>query len=208
MHRSDDEKRSTDLRKKRKSENLNGEKCNRITMKIAKDRAKNQGNIAGKSPCDVSAPDLRPPRRGFFNRRAPYLVRQKLVWLSQMLNLAGIGDRKRKQKLKETVAISRGSEKHTNFRDHDRTWESRIVDDEDRSNSSASLSLSKKLKAMATLAAAAARRAATLSRVSFPKAAANCIQRRGLAGAADHHGPPKVDFWKDPMSPSKWKEEH
>ncbi|WVZ03181.1 hypothetical protein V8G54_023987 [Vigna mungo] len=24
----------------------------------------------------------------------------------------------------------------------------------------------------------------------------------------DHHGPPKVNFWKDPMSPSKWKEEH
>lgn len=25
---------------------------------------------------------------------------------------------------------------------------------------------------------------------------------------ADHHGPPKVACWKDPMSPSKWKEEH
>lgn len=25
---------------------------------------------------------------------------------------------------------------------------------------------------------------------------------------ADHHGPPKVNFWQDPMSPSKWKEEH
>lgn len=37
---------------------------------------------------------------------------------------------------------------------------------------------------MATLAAAAARRAATLSRVSSPKAATNFIQRRGLAGAA------------------------
>ncbi|GMY31731.1 hypothetical protein FCV25MIE_26973 [Fagus crenata] len=24
----------------------------------------------------------------------------------------------------------------------------------------------------------------------------------------DHHGPPKVNFWGDPMSPSKWKEEH
>ncbi|MCO5574657.1 hypothetical protein L7F22_028447 [Adiantum nelumboides] len=26
--------------------------------------------------------------------------------------------------------------------------------------------------------------------------------------SADHHGPPKVNFWEDPMSPSKWKEEH
>ncbi|CAA3001764.1 uncharacterized protein LOC111380661 isoform X2 [Olea europaea subsp. europaea] len=34
------------------------------------------------------------------------------------------------------------------------------------------------------------------------------IPRRGLAGAADRHGPPKVDFWKDPISPSKRKEEH
>ena len=25
---------------------------------------------------------------------------------------------------------------------------------------------------------------------------------------ADHHGPPKVNFWQDPLSPSKWKEEH
>jgi len=25
---------------------------------------------------------------------------------------------------------------------------------------------------------------------------------------ADHHGPPKVNLWEDPMSPSKWKEEH
>ncbi|XP_028099382.1 uncharacterized protein LOC114298923, partial [Camellia sinensis] len=33
-------------------------------------------------------------------------------------------------------------------------------------------------------------------------------QRRGLAGATDHHGPPRVNFWQNPMSPSKWKEEH
>eukprot|EP00250_Pteridium_aquilinum_P008196 c17759_g1_i1 orf=101-385(+) len=26
--------------------------------------------------------------------------------------------------------------------------------------------------------------------------------------SADHHGPPKINFWQDPMSPSKWKEEH
>ncbi|XP_020257807.1 uncharacterized protein LOC109834240 [Asparagus officinalis] len=30
----------------------------------------------------------------------------------------------------------------------------------------------------------------------------------GLAGAADHHGPPRINIWEDPMSPSKWKEEH
>ncbi|MQL80105.1 hypothetical protein Taro_012551 [Colocasia esculenta] len=34
------------------------------------------------------------------------------------------------------------------------------------------------------------------------------IPRRGLAGGADPHGPPKVNFWEDPLSPSKWKEEH
>ncbi|PWA63102.1 hypothetical protein CTI12_AA357150 [Artemisia annua] len=45
-------------------------------------------------------------------------------------------------------------------------------------------------------------------RVFWCDKSASLIQRRGLAGAADHHGPAKVDFWKDPMSPSKWKEEH
>ncbi|XP_014493424.1 uncharacterized protein LOC106755728 [Vigna radiata var. radiata] len=55
-----------------------------------------------------------------------------------------------------------------------------------------------------------ARGAASLTRVglSSSKTPIQLIQRRGLAGAADHHGPPKVNFWKDPMSPSKWKEEH
>ncbi|MFQ6648533.1 hypothetical protein Gotur_021578 [Gossypium turneri] len=61
---------------------------------------------------------------------------------------------------------------------------------------------------MATLAAVAARRAATLARTPLPSQPASLIPRRGLAGAADHHGPPKVNFWQDPMSPSKWKEEH
>ncbi|KAL2547827.1 hypothetical protein Fot_09357 [Forsythia ovata] len=65
---------------------------------------------------------------------------------------------------------------------------------------------------MATsLAAMTARRAATFARLSSPGSAAgsaSLIPRRGLAGAADHHGPPRVDFWQDPMSPSKWKEEH
>nr|KYP68826.1 hypothetical protein KK1_022472 [Cajanus cajan] len=51
------------------------------------------------------------------------------------------------------------------------------------------------------------RGAASLTRVglSSSKTPIQLIHRRGLA---DHHGPPKVDFWKDPMSPSKWKEEH
>ncbi|KAK9284830.1 hypothetical protein L1049_024008 [Liquidambar formosana] len=64
---------------------------------------------------------------------------------------------------------------------------------------------------MASWAAATARQAATLTRISSPKSSAqasNLIQRRGLAGAADHHGPPRINFWQDPMSPSKWKEEH
>uniref|UniRef100_A0A2P2JHF3 Uncharacterized protein LOC105646993 n=1 Tax=Rhizophora mucronata TaxID=61149 RepID=A0A2P2JHF3_RHIMU len=64
---------------------------------------------------------------------------------------------------------------------------------------------------MATLAAAAARRAASLNRISSPKTstpAVSLIHRRGLAGAADHDGPPKVSCWQDPTSPSKWKEEH
>ncbi|PRQ53032.1 hypothetical protein RchiOBHm_Chr2g0162011 [Rosa chinensis] len=64
---------------------------------------------------------------------------------------------------------------------------------------------------MATLAAAAARQAANSLRLSSSRTAGQAstlIQRRGLAGAADHHGPPKVNCWSDPMSPSKWKEEH
>ncbi|KAI4334014.1 hypothetical protein L6164_018757 [Bauhinia variegata] len=64
---------------------------------------------------------------------------------------------------------------------------------------------------MATLAAAAVRQAASLNRISSHKTpirAANLIHRRGLAGAADHHGSPKVNCWQDPLSPSKWKEEH
>ncbi|CAH9116528.1 unnamed protein product [Cuscuta europaea] len=65
---------------------------------------------------------------------------------------------------------------------------------------------------MATsLALMAARRAAICNRLSTSSSsaqAASFVTRRGLAGAADHHGPPKVNFWEDPMSPSKWKEEH
>ncbi|KAK9089419.1 hypothetical protein Scep_028501 [Stephania cephalantha] len=59
---------------------------------------------------------------------------------------------------------------------------------------------------------AAARQAATLARLSSQPSsaaqAAKLIPRRGLAAGADHGGPAKVDCWKDPMSPSKWKEEH
>ncbi|XP_057455740.1 uncharacterized protein LOC130746952 [Lotus japonicus] len=54
------------------------------------------------------------------------------------------------------------------------------------------------------------RGAASLSRtaISASKSPIQLLHRRNFAGAADHHGPAKVDFWKDPMSPSKWKEEH
>ncbi|XP_077254054.1 uncharacterized protein LOC143893013 [Tasmannia lanceolata] len=58
---------------------------------------------------------------------------------------------------------------------------------------------------------AASRQAGSLSRLSSPTSVAQAsklIQRRGLAGGGDPHGPPKVNFWQDPMSPSKWKEEH
>ncbi|XP_073127680.1 uncharacterized protein [Henckelia pumila] len=64
------------------------------------------------------------------------------------------------------------------------------------------------------MAASLARQAANLARLSSssPAVAASrstsLIHRRGLAGAAEHHGPPKVDCWKDPMNPGNWKEEH
>ncbi|XP_022886653.1 uncharacterized protein LOC111402517 [Olea europaea var. sylvestris] len=56
----------------------------------------------------------------------------------------------------------------------------------------------------------ASRQASNLARLSIPKStqASSLIPRRGLASGGDHHGPPKVNFWEDPMSPSKWKEEH
>ncbi|KAL3615226.1 hypothetical protein CASFOL_040887 [Castilleja foliolosa] len=66
---------------------------------------------------------------------------------------------------------------------------------------------------MATsLTAMTARRAANIARLTSPSSSAarasSLIPRRGLAGAADHHGPPKINIWEDPMSPSMWKEEH
>ncbi|KAK9225810.1 hypothetical protein WN943_010855 [Citrus x changshan-huyou] len=62
---------------------------------------------------------------------------------------------------------------------------------------------------MSTIAARQA--ALALARISSSRPSAQAgslIHRRGLAGAADHHIPPKVNLWQDPMSPSKWKEEH
>ncbi|KAG0476415.1 hypothetical protein HPP92_013256 [Vanilla planifolia] len=38
--------------------------------------------------------------------------------------------------------------------------------------------------------------------------AAKLIHRRGFAAGGDHHGSTKVNIWEDPLSPSKWKEEH
>ncbi|CAI0439070.1 unnamed protein product [Linum tenue] len=64
-------------------------------------------------------------------------------------------------------------------------------------------------------AATAARKAANFSRLatvsklpSPAPQASSLIQRRGMAGGGDPHGPPKVNFWQDPLSPSEWKEEH
>ncbi|XP_039114696.1 uncharacterized protein LOC120250026 [Dioscorea cayenensis subsp. rotundata] len=50
--------------------------------------------------------------------------------------------------------------------------------------------------------------ASTLVRSSLRSPAPSLIARRGLSGGGDHHGPPKINFWQDPLSPSKWKEEH
>ncbi|CAI0460897.1 unnamed protein product [Linum tenue] len=64
---------------------------------------------------------------------------------------------------------------------------------------------------MAMASLAAARRVVSLGRVSSPTTsfqAASLVPRRGLAGAADHHGPPKVNCWSQPTNPAQWKEEH
>ncbi|XP_021726036.1 uncharacterized protein LOC110693208 isoform X2 [Chenopodium quinoa] len=55
----------------------------------------------------------------------------------------------------------------------------------------------------------ATRQAAQLTRLSSSKLAGAppFIQRRGFSSGGDHHGPPKVNFWQDPLSPSRWKEE-
>ncbi|XP_072988078.1 uncharacterized protein [Typha latifolia] len=57
------------------------------------------------------------------------------------------------------------------------------------------------------MAAARAALASSLSRLSSSTPPAKLIPRRGLAGGGDH-GPPRVNLWEDPLSPSKWKEEH
>ncbi|KAL9841421.1 hypothetical protein AtNW77_Chr2g0238911 [Arabidopsis thaliana] len=56
-----------------------------------------------------------------------------------------------------------------------------------------------------------ARRAMSLAQIPSARissGAASIGQRRCLAGAADHHGSTKVDFWKQPTNPGNWKEEH
>ncbi|WOL04533.1 hypothetical protein Cni_G13254 [Canna indica] len=51
--------------------------------------------------------------------------------------------------------------------------------------------------------------ASSISRLSAAAPAARLILHLPLiAGGGDHHGPPKVNFWEDPLSPSKWKEGH
>ncbi|KAL8088153.1 uncharacterized protein LOC141698506 [Apium graveolens] len=54
----------------------------------------------------------------------------------------------------------------------------------------------------------AARQTLNLARLTASRSSASTVQRRCFSAAADHHGPPKVDCWKAPMSPSTWKEEH
>nr|AFK39668.1 unknown [Medicago truncatula] len=54
---------------------------------------------------------------------------------------------------------------------------------------------------------AVARQSMNIGRLSSPKSASP-VHRRGMAGSADPHGTPKVNIWQDPLSPSKWKEEH
>ncbi|KAI5073457.1 hypothetical protein GOP47_0011470 [Adiantum capillus-veneris] len=57
---------------------------------------------------------------------------------------------------------------------------------------------------------AACRRPLVRFVVGGSQAPAAPSQRTSLRymSADHHHGPPKVNFWEDPMSPSKWKEEH
>ncbi|CAK7327556.1 unnamed protein product [Dovyalis caffra] len=45
------------------------------------------------------------------------------------------------------------------------------------------------------------------TKIASPHQAASLVHRRGLASGGDHHGSPKVNFWEDPLTPSKWKEE-
>ncbi|XP_020695994.1 uncharacterized protein LOC110109311 [Dendrobium catenatum] len=57
--------------------------------------------------------------------------------------------------------------------------------------------------------AARAALASSLRRFSSPSLLpAKLIPRRSLSSGGDHHGPPRINLWDDPLSPSKWKEEH
>ncbi|KAI0529629.1 hypothetical protein KFK09_002183 [Dendrobium nobile] len=57
--------------------------------------------------------------------------------------------------------------------------------------------------------AARAALASSLRRLSSPSLLpAKLIPRRSLSAGGDHHGPPRINLWEDPLSPSKWKEEH
>ncbi|KAJ6823120.1 uncharacterized protein M6B38_385000 [Iris pallida] len=61
------------------------------------------------------------------------------------------------------------------------------------------------------MAAAAARAAMATAASAFSRSrapASSLVHRRSMAGGGDHHGPPRVNLWDDPLSPSKWKEEH
>ncbi|KAL3848895.1 hypothetical protein ACJIZ3_010777 [Penstemon smallii] len=57
------------------------------------------------------------------------------------------------------------------------------------------------------MAASLVRRAANLTRLASSSPSASLVPRRGFAGAADHHGPPKVNVWEQPTNPGNWKEE-
>ncbi|GAV85364.1 hypothetical protein CFOL_v3_28802, partial [Cephalotus follicularis] len=47
-----------------------------------------------------------------------------------------------------------------------------------------------------------------LPKMGFHSSCRFLVHRRGLAGGGDHHGSAKVNFWENPLRPSKWKEEH
>ncbi|XP_019059422.1 PREDICTED: uncharacterized protein LOC109117137 [Tarenaya hassleriana] len=73
--------------------------------------------------------------------------------------------------------------------------------------SSKTLNRKQRSRSMASFA----RRAVSIAQFPsrrIPTQTPSITQRRGLAGAADHHGPPKVNFWQAPMNPAQWKEEH
>ncbi|KAK7244375.1 hypothetical protein RIF29_39196 [Crotalaria pallida] len=54
---------------------------------------------------------------------------------------------------------------------------------------------------------AAARQASIMARLSSPKPA-SLVPRRRMSGGGGGDHTPRVNIWEDPMTPSKWKEEH